>query len=240
MPDVVYVGTPHDIVAKMLDLAKPTKEDVVYDLGCGDGRIVVAAAKKFGCRGIGFDINPVRIREALANVERNGVEELVTIERKDIFTLDLSPATVVTLYLLPVDEQEADSPAGEAEARLADRGPRLRIEGYTPDKTITVTSKEDAVEHYLYVWTTPLKKSDEKSAPAKEPAAKPAKAPAKDPLSELFPDEKSEKAGEKPEKEKAEKAKREPARVAWLSRAVQSASDALRHPHYSLMGCPVA
>src|SRR5262245_13436924 len=67
-PDVVYVPTPHDVVAKMLELAKVTKNDVVYDLGCGDGRIVVAAAKQFGARGIGFDINPERVKESLENV----------------------------------------------------------------------------------------------------------------------------------------------------------------------------
>ena len=96
-PDVVYVGTPHDIVAKMLELVSPKKDEILYDPGCGDGRIVVMAAKKYGCKAVGIDLNPVRIREALANIERNGVGPLVKIERKDIFTVDFSEASVVTL-----------------------------------------------------------------------------------------------------------------------------------------------
>ena len=75
-PDVVYVPTPNDVAEKMLELAKVTKTDVVYDLGCGDGRIVVTAAKKYGCRGVGFDINPVRVKESLENVEKNNVGQI--------------------------------------------------------------------------------------------------------------------------------------------------------------------
>lgn len=100
-PDVIYVPTPYEVVEKMLEVAQVKKGDVVYDLGCGDGRIVVTAAKKYGVRAVGFDIDPERIKEARENVRKNGVEDLVRIEQKDIFTLDLSEATVVTLYLLP-------------------------------------------------------------------------------------------------------------------------------------------
>ncbi len=100
-PDVIFVPTPQEVVDKMLELAQVTKDDVVYDLGCGDGRIVVTAAKKFGCQAFGFDVDPERIQESKENVEKNGVGNLVTIEQKDIFTLDLSKANVVTLYLLP-------------------------------------------------------------------------------------------------------------------------------------------
>ena len=85
----------------MLELAEVKEGDVVYDLGCGDGRIVVTAAKKYGVKAIGFDIDPKRIEEARANVKANGVEHLVTIRQADIFELDLREATVVTLYLLP-------------------------------------------------------------------------------------------------------------------------------------------
>jgi tRNA G37 N-methylase Trm5 len=100
-PDVMFVPTPMPAVEKMLEMAEIKPGDVVYDLGCGDGRIVVTAAKKYGVKAIGFDIDPQRIRESLENVRTNGVQQLVTIREADIFTLDLSEATVITLYLLP-------------------------------------------------------------------------------------------------------------------------------------------
>ncbi|MCL4785236.1 MAG: methyltransferase domain-containing protein [Verrucomicrobia bacterium] len=100
-PDVIYVPTPQPVVEKMLEMAEVKKGDVVYDLGCGDGRIVVTAAKKYGVKAVGFDIDPQRVKEALENVRSNKVEHLVTIKQEDIFTLDLREANVVTLYLLP-------------------------------------------------------------------------------------------------------------------------------------------
>ena len=99
-PDVIYVPTPQEVVDAMLKVTKVTKNDVVYDLGCGDGRIVVAAAK-LGARGVGIDIDPQRIKEANENVAKNGVGDRVKILNQDLFTTDISPATVVTLYLLP-------------------------------------------------------------------------------------------------------------------------------------------
>lgn len=95
-----YVPTPQDVVEHMLKLAGVTKRDVVYDLGCGDGRIVIMAAQKFGARGTGFDINPERIKESQQNAKKAGVEELVTFKLQDVMTADLSRATVVSLYLL--------------------------------------------------------------------------------------------------------------------------------------------
>jgi ribosomal protein L11 methylase PrmA len=100
-PDVIYVPTPEAVVEAMLKVAKVTSKDVVYDLGCGDGRIVVAAAKQYGARGIGIDIDPKRIEEARANVEVAGVSSRVTIMHADLFETDISAASVVTLYLLP-------------------------------------------------------------------------------------------------------------------------------------------
>jgi tRNA G37 N-methylase Trm5 len=98
---VIYVPTPRSLVEKMLEMAEVKKGDVVYDLGCGDGRIVVTAAKKYGVKAVGFDIDPQRVKEAWENVKSNKVEHLVTIKQQDIFTLDLREASVVTLYLLP-------------------------------------------------------------------------------------------------------------------------------------------
>ena len=99
-PDVIYVPTPQEVVDAMLDVAKVGPEDVVYDLGCGDGRIVVTAAKKYGARGIGIDIDPQRIKEANENVASAGVGDKVEIRQADLFQTDLSEANVVTLYLL--------------------------------------------------------------------------------------------------------------------------------------------
>lgn len=100
-PDVVYVPTPQEVVDEMLALAKVTKDDVIYDLGSGDGRIPITAAQKFGTRGVGIDINPERIQEANANAQKAGVTDLVKFLQQDLFTTNFSEATVVTLYLLP-------------------------------------------------------------------------------------------------------------------------------------------
>ena len=156
-PDVVYVGSPHDVVAKMLEVAQVKKEDILYDPGCGDGRICVMAAKKYGCKAIGFDLNPVRIRESLENIKRNGVEKLVRIERKDIFTVDFSEATVVSIYLLPWMNKKLIPQLQKMKPGTRIVAHDYSIEGYPPDKTITMTSKQDAVEHYIYFWTLPLK-----------------------------------------------------------------------------------
>ena len=100
-PDVVFVPTPPDVVDAMLKLAKVTSSDVVYDLGSGDGRILIAAAKTYGARGVGIDIDPERVREATANARANNVADKVSFRREDLFVADISPATVVTLYLSP-------------------------------------------------------------------------------------------------------------------------------------------
>jgi SAM-dependent methyltransferase len=99
--DVWYVPTPHEVVDRMLDEAKVRPTDVVYDLGCGDGRMVIAAAKKYGTRGVGVDLDPARIREARANAKAAGVEKLVDFHVGDMFETDIREADVVLLYLLP-------------------------------------------------------------------------------------------------------------------------------------------
>jgi len=98
---VPYVPTPQEVVDRMLELAQVKKGDVVYDLGSGDGRIVVTAAKKYGVKAIGFEIDPQRIKESHENIKKAGVEQLVEIRQQDIRTVDLSGATVLTMYLLP-------------------------------------------------------------------------------------------------------------------------------------------
>ena len=95
-----FVPTPELVVQRMLELADVTNSDVVYDLGCGDGRIVIAAAAKYGARGVGIDIDPVRIAESKANAKKAGVEHLVEFRLQDVMEVDLKPATVVTVYLL--------------------------------------------------------------------------------------------------------------------------------------------
>ena len=98
---VPYVPTPQEVVDRMLDLAQVKKGDVVYDLGSGDGRIVVTAAKKYGVKAIGFEIDPERIKESHENIKKAGVGHLVEIRQQDIRAVDLSQASVLTMYLLP-------------------------------------------------------------------------------------------------------------------------------------------
>ena len=159
-PDVIFVPTPQEVVDKMLELAQVTKDDVVYDLGCGDGRIVVTAAKKYGCKAFGFDVDPERIQESKENVEKNGVGNLAAIEQKDIFTLDLSKANVVTLYLLPslnvklIPQLEKLKPGSRIVSHDFD------MRGVTPDKVVTVDG-DGGYGHTVYLWTAPLKKEAE-------------------------------------------------------------------------------
>jgi tRNA G37 N-methylase Trm5 len=155
-PDVIYVPTPPEVVERMLDMAKVKKGDVVYDLGCGDGRIVVAAAKR-GAKATGWDIDPKRVKEAQENVKKNKVEKNATIICDDIFTLDLSGANVVTLYLLPtlnvklIPQLEKLKPGSRIVSHDFD------TEGVKPDKVVQMGSQEED-EHTIYLWTTPLKK----------------------------------------------------------------------------------
>jgi tRNA G37 N-methylase Trm5 len=100
-PDVIYVPTPQEVVEAMLQMANVTAKDVVYDLGSGDGRIPITAAQKFGATAIGIDINPVRIKEATENLAKTNVGNKVKFLNQDLFETDLSPASVITLYLLP-------------------------------------------------------------------------------------------------------------------------------------------
>jgi outer membrane protein assembly factor BamB len=157
-PDTIFVPTPQDVVEKMLELAEVKKGDVVADLGCGDGRIVVTAAKKYGCRAIGYDLDEECVRLSREAAKKAGVEELVRIEQADIFEVDLSPASVVTLYLGSklnaklIPQLEKMKPGSRIVSHV------FEIPGFKPDKVVTVNSSEEEVERRLYLWVAPLKK----------------------------------------------------------------------------------
>ena len=149
VPDVIYVPTPPAVVARMLDLAKVGPNDVVYDLGCGDGRIVVGAAKRGARLAVGVDIDPDRIAEARENVKKAGVQQRVRLVEGDLFQTDLRDATVVTLYLLP-DLNLRLRP------KLLALKPGTRIVSHAFDMG---DWKPDRVEHVdgstIYSWTVP-------------------------------------------------------------------------------------
>lgn len=155
--DVPYVPTTDEAVKAMLKLADVKPTDIVYDLGCGDGRIVIAAAKDYGAHGVGIDINPERIQEAEANAKKVGVEKLVRFEENDLFDADIHQATVVTLFLL-----------GSVNLKLRpkllkDLKPGTRIVSNTfdmgdwkPDKEMTVGDvNEESLSHRLFLWIVP-------------------------------------------------------------------------------------
>jgi uncharacterized protein (TIGR03000 family) len=149
--DVEYEPTPQKVVDALLRLAQVTRDDVLWDLGCGDGRIPVTAAKEYGCKACGFDIDPQRIQESLANARKNGVEQLVAIGQRDIFTLDLSKEpTIVTIYLLPrlnaqLLPQLRKLPAGARVISVAHR-----IADIKPDASVVV--KTQLGEFDVYLW----------------------------------------------------------------------------------------
>gem|GEM_PF-1471215 len=163
--DVPYWATPEPIVEVMLELAEVRATDLVYDLGCGDARILVTAAKRYGARGFGVDIDPRRVAEARGNARRNGVDHLVRIERADIFSLDLSPADVVFLYLLTrlndrlVPQLEALRPGARIVSHEFDipraRPTRiLRVPG-PPDGPPETDGAASTILHTLYLWRMP-------------------------------------------------------------------------------------
>jgi cyclopropane fatty-acyl-phospholipid synthase-like methyltransferase len=148
-PDVIYVPTPQEVVDAMLTMAGVTAKDLVYDLGCGDGRIPVTAAKTYGARAVGIDIDPQRIEEANANVKASGVGDKVKILNADLFETDISPATVVTLYLLPSLNkklmpklQKELKPGTRIVSHAFDMG-----DEWPPEKTQDVDGRK------IYMWT---------------------------------------------------------------------------------------
>src|SRR6188768_267543 len=150
-PDVIFVPTPQEVVDAMLKLAKVTKNDVIYDLGSGDGRIPITAAKTYGARGVGIDIDPQRIREANENLKIAGVGDRVKFLNQDLFTANISEATVVTLYLLPSLNLKL-LPRLNAQLK-----PGTRIVSHAfdmgsakPLETLNVNGRT------IYFWTTPI------------------------------------------------------------------------------------
>jgi precorrin-6B methylase 2 len=162
-PDVIFIPTPQEVVEKMLEVAKVTKDDIVYDLGCGDGRIVCTAAKKYRCKAFGFDIDPDRIKDSEANKAKldKETQKLVTFERKDIFKLDLSKATVVTLYLL--DDLNVKLIPQLTKMKEGSRivSHAFGMAGVKEEQKIVVKTKDDQ-ERDIYLWKIPLKFEKEK------------------------------------------------------------------------------
>ena len=161
-PDVPYVPTTEEAVKAMLKLADVKKTDVVYDLGCGDGRIVIAAAKDFGAHGVGIDINPVRIGEAKANAKKAGVENLVRFEENDLFQADIREASVVTIFLL------GDINLKLRPKLLKDLKPGTRLVSNTFDMgdwkadkeaIVDTDNQENSLSHQLYLWVIPARKN---------------------------------------------------------------------------------
>ena len=149
-PDVPFEPSPAHVVDEMLKLADVRKGDVLYDLGCGDGRIVIAAARQFGARGVGIDIDPQRIRDSLANARSAGLLDRVTFRNEDLFEASIAEATVVTLFLWP-----------EVNLRLRpkllrDLKPGTRVVSYYWDMGDWAPEKEIEVDgHAIYLWTIP-------------------------------------------------------------------------------------
>jgi len=146
-PDVIYVPTPQAVVDAMLEMAKVTSQDVVYDLGCGDGRIPITAAQKYGARGIGIDIDPQRIYEANENAKAAGVTGKVTFLNQDLFTSDFKEATVVTLYLLPSLNERLIP-----QLKALKPGTRIVSHAFDMGSTWPAEDKRDVNGKTIYFW----------------------------------------------------------------------------------------
>lgn len=155
LKQVPYVPTPQDVVEKMLDLAKVTPDDVVYDLGSGDGRVVITAAQKYGAHAVGVEINPDLYRQSSARIKQLGLDDRAHIICDDMFYTDLHHATVVTMYLL-TSFNEKLRPKLEHELRSGTRivCHDFHVPGWDPEQVIDVTSKND-IPHKIYLYVRP-------------------------------------------------------------------------------------
>lgn len=156
-PDVVFVPTPQPAVEKMLEMANIESDDLLYDLGCGDGRIVVTAAKKYGIEAVGIDIDPVRVKEARQRVKENDVEDLVTIKQRDLFEVDFSDADVVTLYLLPGLNKKLKPKLAQLEPGSRIVSYDFEMAGAKPDE-VYKSSSGDEWTGTIYKWVVPWEK----------------------------------------------------------------------------------
>jgi SAM-dependent methyltransferase len=153
-PDVHYSPTPAEVVDLMLQLAQVGPGDLVYDLGCGDGRIVIAAAQKYGASGIGFDLDAELVKQARANVAKAGVQGRVAIQHANIFALDLSPASVVTLYLLTALNQRLIPQLKKLRPGARIVSHQFELKRCKPRQVVHLRECEGHRD--LYLWVAPL------------------------------------------------------------------------------------
>ena len=156
----VFSPTPHDVVAKMLELAGVRPDDVVYDLGSGDGRIVIAAAKQYGCRAVGYELDRELVKLSREKAAQAGVEDRVTFHQADLFTADLSEADVVALYLLPVQNKRLIPQLKRLRAGARVVSHHHDVPGAAPDEVIQFESEESGESHRLLLFTAPLTESE--------------------------------------------------------------------------------
>jgi outer membrane protein assembly factor BamB len=158
VPNAIFVPTPQDVVDKMLAAAKVSKDDVVYDLGSGDGRIVIAAAKKYGCRAVGLEIDRDLVKLSQERVKEAKLEKLVSIKDADLFDTDFSDATVIAVYLPSNLLQHLLPKFAQLKPGVRIVSHQFEIPDQAPEKTIAIESNETGAKHSIYLWTTPLKK----------------------------------------------------------------------------------
>lgn len=156
----VFVPTPEDVVGKMLELVQIQPLDLVYDLGSGDGRIVIKAAKKYDCRAIGYEIDQQLVELSRLKAKEANVTNLVTIVQKNLFTADLRDADVIALYLLPQQLEKLIPQLEKMKPGSRVISHQFEIPGVPPDKVEVVDSTEDGAKHTLYLWTLPFTKTN--------------------------------------------------------------------------------
>jgi precorrin-6B methylase 2 len=154
----IHVPTPIDVVARMLVEARVNQDDVLYDLGCGDGRIVVEASKTYGCRAVGYDISVRKVAQSKENIDKHGLASLARAELRDIFEVDLSGASVITLYLLPELNEQLIPQLEKLKKGSRIVAHEFPIEGIQHDRIVNLKSEGDNVPRKIYLYSAPLKR----------------------------------------------------------------------------------